>query len=87
MTYASNLEDLLDSAHNIRLPVLLPSDFAAYVNGVVNESQVASQLPAAPVLELAVPGQTEILDVTEGLYLWTIGSPLMWQQLDRRIDE
>ncbi|KAJ7430004.1 hypothetical protein B0H11DRAFT_1714224, partial [Mycena galericulata] len=88
MTYASSLDDLLDSTHDIRFPVLLPCDLAAYVNKVVNKGQAKAHLPIAPVLKLAGPGQSQNLaDDIEGLYMWSIGSHLMWQQIDRGIDE
>lgn len=78
ITYASRMDALLDSAHDIKIPVLLPPDFAAYANKVVSQMPGRAHLL---ILEPAVPSSQE------GLFFWTIPSDLMWQQEDRRIDE
>ncbi|KAJ7148260.1 hypothetical protein C8R46DRAFT_917089 [Mycena filopes] len=91
LTSASNAKDLLRDDNDVRMPILLPVDFAVYVNELVGKAQTDISLPAATVLEPVV----ETFDLSlkndagqrEGLFWWTIGSQLMWQQLDRRIDE
>ncbi|KAJ7429068.1 hypothetical protein B0H11DRAFT_1946103 [Mycena galericulata] len=79
-TSASRLDHLLDSAHDIKIPLLLPCDFATYANEVVN------QMLRRPILEVAVPDvHPEPSD--QGLFIWRIAHDLMWQQEDRKIDE
>lgn len=92
MTYASTVEDVLKITHDIRMPILLPLDFAIYANDLVNKALVSAGLPETRVLDPVVGGVELFRDSKnandrEGLFMWTIGSHLMWQQLDRRIDE
>ncbi|KAJ6578136.1 hypothetical protein B0H19DRAFT_1062673 [Mycena capillaripes] len=81
MTVASRMEILLDGAHDIKIPVLLPRDFAAHANTLVSRLQ-----PETPILKPAT-SEGPTVDQKEGLFIWTITSKLMWQQQDRRIDE
>jgi hypothetical protein len=71
---------LLDAAHDVKTPLLLPCEFAAQANALVHQV-----LPgAAPILTHA----TDLAgDQKEGLFMWTITPKLMWQKQDRRIDE
>ncbi|KAJ7658366.1 hypothetical protein DFH06DRAFT_990270, partial [Mycena polygramma] len=89
ITYASHLEVLLDCSHDIKIPVLLPCDFATHANVLVSGIQAEAQMERIPLLQPAVtytstggPG-----DPRSGLYIWSIGPKFMWQQQDRRIDE
>ncbi|KAJ7148273.1 hypothetical protein C8R46DRAFT_1044821 [Mycena filopes] len=84
MTFASTAKDLLADKNDIRLLVLLPVDFAIYANELVAECMVGAGLDEAYVLEPFSSGNSTELD---GLFWWTIGGHLMWQQFDRRIDE
>jgi hypothetical protein len=83
--------DLLLHPHNdLSLPVLLPCNFAVYANGLVNQAQASAGLPERKSVEPAVPGYKFIGRSgaeTEGLFVCRITLDLMWQQLDRRIDE
>ncbi|KAJ7314560.1 hypothetical protein DFH08DRAFT_972610 [Mycena albidolilacea] len=83
--------DLLLHPHNdLSLPVLLPCNFAVYANDLVSQAQASAGLPERKILEPVVPGYNFIGRSgaeTEGLFVWCIPPDLMWQQLDRRIDE
>ncbi|KAJ7150573.1 hypothetical protein C8R43DRAFT_951534 [Mycena crocata] len=83
VTFSHSMAMLLESQKNIKTPVLLPCTFAVYANNIV------SRLQKEPMLTPAVPGYDFTLhgDEEEGLFMWTIGPELMWQQQDRRIDE
>ncbi|KAJ7260404.1 hypothetical protein B0H12DRAFT_1069837 [Mycena haematopus] len=86
MTYASHLEILLDDAHNIKIPVLLPCDFAAYANALVHA--IEGQSNEAPILRPVTQyAYTDLPGEREGLYMWNTTSSLMWQHQDRRLDE
>ncbi|KAJ7473946.1 hypothetical protein FB451DRAFT_1466358 [Mycena latifolia] len=93
LTYGSTVATVLDRAHDIILPVLVPLDFAAYANRLVGEAQAAAGLKVARILAPAVKARKDLVvgpdsgDTSQGLFLWRIGRELMWQQLDRRIDE
>ncbi|KAJ6605401.1 hypothetical protein DFH09DRAFT_1300132 [Mycena vulgaris] len=93
LTYGSSVADVLDRGHDIILPVLLPCDFAAYANRLVGEAQAAAELKVAKILTPAVKSHKHLVvdpdagAVGEGIFLWRIGRELMWQQLDRRVDE
>jgi hypothetical protein len=70
--------------------VLLPCNFAVYANDLVSQAQAAAGLKERKILEPPIPaynfmGQSG--DEKEGLFIWRITPDLMWQQLDRRIDE
>ncbi|KAJ7753722.1 hypothetical protein B0H16DRAFT_1833847 [Mycena metata] len=87
---APTLELLLHSEFDVTLPVLLPCDFAVYANDLVSQAQASAGLKEIKLLEpavpshnyLGVPGKEE-----EGLFMWRIGSEIMWPQFDRRVDE
>ncbi|KAJ7669357.1 hypothetical protein DFH06DRAFT_981623, partial [Mycena polygramma] len=88
---APTLEILLHSGFDISLPVILPCDFAVYANDLVSQAQAAAGLKETKLLEPAVRGFFNPLGSRgqdkEGLFFWRVGRELMWQQLDRRIDE
>ncbi|KAJ7482915.1 hypothetical protein B0H11DRAFT_1914995 [Mycena galericulata] len=84
-TSASNAKDLQKQANDIRMPLILPCDFAEYANEVVSKAQFSLGLQALRILEPVV--STETGSNREGLFMWNIGSQLMWQHLDRQIDE
>ncbi|KAJ7255346.1 hypothetical protein C8J57DRAFT_1518279 [Mycena rebaudengoi] len=90
MTCASTLKLLMNSKHDIVLPVLLPCDFAVYTNDLVAQVQHVHGLEEKNILMRAVKGY-QFPDHPEkdkeGLFKWRIRSELMWQQLDRRVDE
>jgi hypothetical protein len=91
MTFASTAEEVLQNACDIRMPVLLPLDFAIHVNEVVKKALIKARLPEETVLEpiMIESGSPEAQTDSsgEGLFSWVIGSQLMWQQVDRQIDE
>ncbi|KAJ7128823.1 hypothetical protein C8R43DRAFT_1074699 [Mycena crocata] len=93
LTYGSTTAAVLDPKHDVVLPVLLPCDFAAFANKLVSEAQATAGIKVEKILTPAVKAHTHLIvktdsgDATEGVFLWRIGSELMWQQLDRRIDE
>lgn len=75
------------------MPVILPLNFAAFANDLVSEAQVAAGLTVENILTPANETVTALYASPEsqnaklGLFIWRIGKDLMWQQLDRRIDE
>lgn len=92
ISYASDLERVLEK--DITLPILLPLNFAAFVNDIVGKAQAAAGLTVESILtpvnetstaELSVSPESN--NATLRLFIWRIGKELMWQQLDRRIDE
>ncbi|KAJ7175590.1 hypothetical protein C8R46DRAFT_891456 [Mycena filopes] len=91
MTSASNMKEMLSSQNDLRMPLLLPINFVAYANQLVNKAQTDSGLKETKFLEAVVP-RLDIVSANdmadpEGLFWWSIGSDLMWQKQDRRIDE
>ncbi|KAJ7721707.1 hypothetical protein B0H16DRAFT_1473763 [Mycena metata] len=88
MTSASNVKDILGTEKDIRMLVLLPVDFAIYANALVNEAQADAGSEERRLLEPVVNGMADIPTTQqEGLFLWTIGPQLLWQHMDRRIDD
>ncbi|KAJ7669352.1 hypothetical protein DFH06DRAFT_1321374 [Mycena polygramma] len=90
MVYAPTVEALLTKKKDIMLQVLLPCDFAVYANDVVSRAQAEAGLPETKLLMPAVHGFNFLGNPdpqTDGLFFWRIGKDLMWQQLDRRVDE
>ncbi|KAJ7669173.1 hypothetical protein DFH06DRAFT_1321200 [Mycena polygramma] len=91
VTFAPRIEVLLDNAHDIKIPLLLPTSFAVYANEIVNHMP-EPESGNSTILKLAIPGTSRPVELVdgfsqEGLYFWTVPSHLMWQQKDRRIDE
>lgn len=93
LTYGTTATAVLNSAHDVVLPVLLPCNFAAFANKLVSDAQAGAGLKVSKILKPAAKSHKHLVvnpesdDTTEGLFLWRIGRDLMWQQLDRRIDE
>jgi hypothetical protein len=80
-------EDLMEK--DLILQVLLPCKFAVYANDVVSRAQAQAGLPQTQLLT-PVTSDFDPLKNTEraeGLFIWRIGKELMWQQLDRGVDE
>jgi hypothetical protein len=71
------------------LQVLLPCKFAVYANDVVSRAQVQAGLPQTQLLTPVTSDFDPLKDTerAEGLFIWRIGKELMWQQLDRGVDE
>ncbi|KAJ7464943.1 hypothetical protein B0H11DRAFT_2240373 [Mycena galericulata] len=82
-SYAKQMDVVLDSFHDIEIPLVLPCDFATYANEVINRM---SRGAYKPILKPSVPGAAWQVD-GKGFYTWSIASDLMWRQEDRRIDE
>ncbi|KAF7362639.1 hypothetical protein MVEN_00613000 [Mycena venus] len=93
LTYATSIETILDRGHDIVMPVLVPRNLAAYINHLVGEAQQAAGLEVQNILTPAVKRNKDLIvapdstDSEDGLYMWRIGNEMMWQQLDRKIDE
>ncbi|KAF8217718.1 hypothetical protein K438DRAFT_2006765 [Mycena galopus ATCC 62051] len=88
MSCAPTVDALLSRENDLMLQVLLPREFAVYANKVVREAQAQAGLPKTQILTPAVSGFTaEEPGSEEGFFFWRIRKELMWQQLDRRVDE
>ncbi|KAJ7224957.1 hypothetical protein B0H12DRAFT_1267871 [Mycena haematopus] len=93
LTCSQRIETILSRESDIVMPVAVPRNLAAYMNYLVGEAQKAAGLKVQPLLTPAVAEDETIAvppdstDSKDGLYLWRIGKEIMWQQLDRRIDE
>ncbi|KAJ7016223.1 hypothetical protein C8F04DRAFT_1347966 [Mycena alexandri] len=90
LTYGTTVTDVLEPTRDILLLLLLRADFAAFANRLVGHAQAAAGLNVLSILTPAVESHEHLLDAksgAEGIFLWRIGREIMWQQLDRRIDE
>ncbi|KAJ6605404.1 hypothetical protein DFH09DRAFT_1067677 [Mycena vulgaris] len=93
VTHGPTVAKVMDRGHDIVMAVLLPANFAAFANRLVTEAQAATGLRVEMILKPAVTSQKHLIvdpessDKTQGIFLWRIGRELMWQQLDRKIDE
>ncbi|KAJ7205208.1 hypothetical protein GGX14DRAFT_645057 [Mycena pura] len=92
ISYAPEAEGVLCAAKDVRMPVLLPANFAAFANDLVRKALADAGLPVEPILapvnaapEARAPADAQ--DATLRLFIWCIPTALLWQQLDRRIDE
>ncbi|KAK7065054.1 hypothetical protein R3P38DRAFT_65092 [Favolaschia claudopus] len=91
ITYGSTAAEVLEKAGDIVLPVILPCDFAAFANDLIEQAHPSAA--KTPILTPALESRKDLVvkpdskNAKEGLFLWRIGNELMWQQLDRRIDE
>ncbi|KAJ7794663.1 hypothetical protein B0H14DRAFT_121256 [Mycena olivaceomarginata] len=85
VTCAPTVDAVLSPDKDLMLQVLLPREFAGYANRIIGEAQAQAGLPQGEALAPAVPHVTP--NSVNGLYYWRIGKELMWQQLDRRVDE
>jgi hypothetical protein len=84
------VEALPGEGEDICMQVLLPCEFAIYANDVVRKAQAQAGLrgttPLVPLLN-GVEYPEAPKPLADGLFLWRIGPDLMWQQLDRSVDE
>ncbi|KAJ7186758.1 hypothetical protein C8R46DRAFT_1184623 [Mycena filopes] len=90
MVCASTVDALLSKKKDLKLQILLPCEFAVYANDLVGRAQAEAGLPKSKILTPAVPEYSFLGNPdpdTDGLFFWRIGKELMWQQVDRRIDE
>ncbi|KAJ7657416.1 hypothetical protein DFH06DRAFT_1328227 [Mycena polygramma] len=90
MAGAPTIDLLLHPQYDLRLLLLLPCNFAVYANNLVSQAQASAGLKETKILEPALP-RFNLLGVSgperEGLFVWRITPDLMWQEVDRRIDE
>lgn len=87
---APTVEALLDEDGDICMQVLLPCEFAIYANDVVRKAQARAGLCETTFLVPLLNGveyPEAPQPLADGLFLWRIGPELMWQQLDRSVDE
>lgn len=94
ISYASTIKAILAKPKDIILPVFLPSDFAAFANDTVRAAMKEHGIAVYTILTPASPLDVKQIVVAadsgsdvHGLFLWRIDKHVMWQQLDRRIDE
>ncbi|KAJ6493336.1 hypothetical protein C8R45DRAFT_989494 [Mycena sanguinolenta] len=93
LTCAQDMKTILSAKSDIGMPVVVPRNLAAYMNHLVGEAQKAAKMNVQPILTPAVKDDEDVMvpldstDSADGLYMWRIGKDIMWQQLDRRIDE
>ncbi|KAJ7263594.1 hypothetical protein B0H12DRAFT_1268045 [Mycena haematopus] len=93
LTCSQSIEMILSRESDIVMPVVVPRNLAAYMNHLVGEAQKAAGLDVQPMLTPTVATDETLIvppdstDSNDGLYMWRITKDIMWQQLDRRIDE
>ena len=91
VSFASGVEGVLIETGYIALPVLFPADFALCANTLVEEAQRDAGFDPKDILApLNTPltmSDLDHADDTLRLFVWSIPASLMWQQMDRRIDE
>jgi hypothetical protein len=88
LSYATQLSTVLEPNKAISMPVLLPVDFAAFANDIVGQAQADAGLPVQQILVPVFPAdEMDPSDSALELFVWRIQKEVMWQQLDRRIDE
>ncbi|KAJ7473968.1 hypothetical protein FB451DRAFT_1466423, partial [Mycena latifolia] len=93
LSHGYDIDSVLSPENDITMPLLLPLNFAAFANDLVGRAQAAAGLEVEKILTPAIPTDTKLHvapdseNATFGLFMWHIGKELMWQQLDRRIDE
>ena len=87
VSFASGVEGVLIETGYIALPVLLPADFALCANTLVEEAQRDAGFILAPLNTSLTMSDLDHADDTLRLFVWSIPASLMWQQMDRRIDE
>jgi hypothetical protein len=72
------------------MQVLLPCEFAVFANDLVSRAQADARIRERKLLLPAVRGFNFLAhpgSQVDGLFLWRLTPQVMWQQLDRRIDE
>ncbi|KAJ7089221.1 hypothetical protein B0H15DRAFT_840002 [Mycena belliarum] len=89
-TYASSVDKVLSEKKDMLLQILLPCELAVYANEMVSRAQADAGLRETKLL-MPMLRQFNLVAAadpqTDGLFFWRVGKELMWQQLDRRIDE
>ncbi|KAJ7322953.1 hypothetical protein DFH08DRAFT_969591 [Mycena albidolilacea] len=87
VTCAPTVDAVLSPDKDLVLQALLPREFAAYASRIVGNAR-AQQAGVVPQREALAPAVPHVRpNSVVGLYYWRIGKELMWQQLDRRVDE
>ncbi|KAK7057988.1 hypothetical protein R3P38DRAFT_3253024 [Favolaschia claudopus] len=87
LTHATAVATILNRGHDIIMPLLLPPEFADYANTLVGEALADAGLKHPTILiPVGEPGE-DANESEYGFYIWRISKEVMWQQLDRRIDE
>ncbi|KAJ7058769.1 hypothetical protein C8F01DRAFT_281773 [Mycena amicta] len=93
IAYADTSADVLLPENDVQMAVLLPFNFALFANGLIEKALTEAGLPVkdarilTPVSEEAKALPEDPTDASLRFFMWRIPSVLLWQQLDRRIDE
>ena len=97
-TFSLSAEDVLNRSFDLVLGLWLPHTFASYANELIDQSLkdaglwIEGQDQALVHVENArvEPENNDQDDKSKeegGAYYWRVNNVVMWQQLDRRIDE
>jgi hypothetical protein len=85
ITYSESMDEILTSAKDIVIPVVMPKDFLDFASKTLNHA-----LPGATASgsspSLITAGEEPGEDVPKVLVFWRLNSILNWQMFDRRID-
>ena len=100
LSLSSSTRLIHEPSNDVVLGLELPHPFAVYVNDLVkttlkekglwtgDRDPVLSRIRCMPFRDELVTERSILnAEARIGFYLWRIDSVLMWQQLDRRIDE
>jgi hypothetical protein len=88
IAHADSVVSALDPSNDMTIPVWLPAPFAQYANDLIQKSLQAVGLADATRLPTLIAATLPPLEGSDlRLHFWRIDSVIMWQQLNRRIDE
>lgn len=96
-SFSDDMEEVLDESHHIRMLLYLPKSLVEYVNKIVTEAlaDIGVNNPRNPLTPIgSISPEFSSTTAQDGrnaeeisIVAWTLDEVLMWQQLDRRIDE
>nr|GAT50994.1 predicted protein [Mycena chlorophos] len=93
ITYAETPAEVLMPEKDVVMGVLLPYNFALFANELVEKALADAGLPTGdakiltPLSDDAKALPPDPTDASLKFFLWRIPGILLWQQIDRRIDE
>jgi len=88
MVYGETLDDVFAKSNEVFIPVFLPEEVITYCNDLIEAALKENNLPVETPLTIATkPDSRENADIPGEYVYWNVSTVIMWQQIDRRIDE
>ncbi len=89
VTYADSVDEILSSAKDVVIPLILTTEFMEFANGLTLKAleEAGPKVDDEDRMRPLIPADHADPEEDESTVYWRLNKALNWQMLDRRIDE